>query len=178
MRFILNIALFTFVFVNAVALMGGQVLAETKIGVVDVRYIMSQSSAAKSILEQRKSMQESFLKEISGSEQKLRDDEQALAKKRESLSAEDFIDEKKEFELKVYKAQNEAQQKKKTLEERVAKAMNTLQEKLVSVIQELAEEKGYDLVLTKQNIIVGTDSIDLTEDAMKRLNKELSNVKL
>ena len=45
-------------------------------------------------------------------------------------------------------------------------------------MQKIAEDKGYELVITKQNVITGAASVDMTEEAIKQLNDAMSSIKL
>ncbi len=150
--------------------------AETSIAVVDVQALLSQSGGAKSIEKQIDAYKEKFLSEVSGEERALRENEKNLADQRATLSKEEFAAKAKEFEEKLYKMRQTTQAKKRALDEAFSKGMGQLRTKVYEVVQALAKEKGFNLVISKQNVIVGEDSIDLTQETMKRLNAELPSI--
>ena len=152
--------------------------AESNIGVVDVRFILTQSEASKSLIKQREDMQAAYLKEISKTEQTLRSEEQALVKEREKLSSEDFLAKKQEYERKLLEAGRSAREKKQKLDTLFSKGMDKVKSKLTEIVQKIAEDKGYELVITKQNVITGAASVDMTEEAIKQLNDAMSSIKL
>lgn len=152
--------------------------AEGSIAVVDVRALMNDSKAAKSIQDQLVKHREKFLADLSKQEQKLRDEEQTLAKAQATLEKEEFAQKVKEFEESKLKTRQMVQDQKRALDEGVNEATNTLRTEIFKVVEKIAEEKKYDLVLTRQNVVVGSQNLNITDEAMKRLDKSLSSVKL
>lgn len=150
--------------------------AETSIAVVDVQTLLSQSEAAKSIEKQVDEFKEKFLSEVSGEEQALRDNEKTLTEQRGSLSKEEFASKAREFEEKLYKMRQTTQGKKRALDEAFSKANGEIRAKVYEIVQQIASEKGFNLVISKQNVIVGEQSIDLTAETMTRLNKALPSI--
>ncbi len=150
--------------------------AETTIAVVDVQALLSQSSAAKSIAKQIDTHKEKFLSEVSQQERELRENEKALSEQRSSLSKEEFASKAKAFEEKLYKMRQQTQAKKRVLDEAFSKGMGQLREKLYEVVEGIAKTKGFNLVISKQNVIVGENSIDLTAETLKKLNAELPSI--
>jgi outer membrane protein len=165
-------------FFTAVLLASSAVLAQTSIAVVDVQALLTKSDAAISVEKQIDDYKDIFVKEISKQEQELRDLEKSLGEQRKSLSNDDFANKAKAFEEKLIETRKSAEQKRRAFDKASAKALDTLRETLYSVVQELAREKGFTLVISKQNVIVGEQSIDLTEETMERLNKKISTIAL
>ncbi len=162
----------------AIALPVTAARAQTVIGVVDVRALMNDSKAAQSIQEQLTKHREKFLAELSKQEQKLREQEQELAKAQASMEKEEFSQKVKDFEANKLKTRQLVQDQKRALDEGIAEATNTLRTEIFKVVETLSEEKGYDLIITRQNVVVGAKSLDITDEAMKALNKSLSSVKV
>ncbi len=152
--------------------------AETAIAVVDVKKLLTEANAAKSLHKKLKKQREAFVDELSKKEQSLRASEQELVEKRGSLSQEEFTKKKKEFEEELLKTRGEAQKKKKELDKANAKAMGELQSELMKAVQKVADEKGYNLVLSRQDIVVADKSIDISDDALKQLNSAVSDIAL
>lgn len=150
--------------------------AETSIAVVDVLRIMNVSKAAQSIQTQRETRREEFLAEISKSEQELQGLEKTLLAKRSTLTAEDYAKERKHYEEKLLNVRKLTQSRKKSLEEASGQAMNELRDHLYTIVQSIADERGYTLVISNQNVITGAKSLDITEETLKRLDRELPAV--
>lgn len=152
--------------------------AELSIAVVDVDYVMSQSSAAKSIKGQVDSKHKVFMDEVKSEEKKLISDQEKIEKERKDLSREDLIKKAQEFEAKRLEARKKIQEKKNKLDTAYNEAMNKLTKVIYDVCQTIADEKKIDLVITRQNIIVGNMSLDITKEVAERMNKKLPQVSL
>ena len=68
------------------------------------------------------------------------------------------------------------QGRKRALDEAFSKANGQIRAKVYEIVQEIASARKFNLVITKQNVIVGEESIDLTDETMTRLNKELPSI--
>ncbi len=152
--------------------------ANVKIAVVDVESILSESSAAKSIKMQVDKKREGFLETVKKEEDKLRLEQKAIEQKRDSLSKEELMKKAQEFEKGRLDARKSIQERKADLDKAYSRSMNMLTKVIFEVCQEIADEREIDLVITRQNIIVGNMSLDITKDVLDLMNKKLPNVVL
>ncbi len=152
--------------------------AQTTIAVVDVDAVMSQSLAAKSIKKQVEKKRDSFLASVKKEEDKLRKEMKSLEAKRDKMSKEEFVKKAQDFEKRRLDARNEIQKKKAKLDKSYSAAMNTLLKVIFEVCEAIAKEQKIDLIITKQNIIVGSKSLNITDKVMKRMNKKLPKLTL
>lgn len=152
--------------------------AQATIGMVDVQRLLSDSDAAHNIQQQIQSQRETFLAEVSAQEQSLRALEKQLTEEHASLPSAEFALKKEEFEKQFVETRRLAQKRKKSLDEAVARAMAKLNEELNKVVKEVAAERGYTMVLSRQNVVMGGDNIDISDEVMARLNKSVSKIAL
>lgn len=153
--------------------------AELTIAVVDVDYVMSQSSAAKSIKKQVEKKHESFMDKVREEEKKLLADKKEIeSKSKEDISREDLMKKMQEYEKKRFEARKSIQEKKSKLDNAYNEAMNELTKVIYEVCQSIADEQNIDLVITRQNIIVGNMSLDITKEVAEKMNKKLPKVTL
>lgn len=148
------------------------------IAVVDMQQILSESDAAKSILAQLKTHREAMEKEIKSLEDSLKKDEQALVKKREGMKPEEFAKDRKAFETKLLESRSKVQKERASADAAFNKAINELRKNLVDVVSTLATEKKIQLVITKQNVIIGDSALEITAEVMKRLNAKIKTIKV
>ncbi|MCK5284435.1 MAG: OmpH family outer membrane protein [Alphaproteobacteria bacterium] len=153
-------------------------VADTTIAVVDVRRLLTESKAAQSLHKKLQKQRKVFIDEFSKKEQLLRDKEKDLLEKRNSFSQDDFVKKKKEFEEELLKTRAEAQKKKDALDKANARATGVLKEALLKAVKLEADKKGYNLVFSRQNVVVADESIDISDGALKQLNKALSDIPL
>jgi len=144
--------------------------------VVDVQGVVRESMAAKSIRTQMQSHRQTFTKEITDQEKSLRSAEQELQRQRTILSADAFGKKRKEFEDRVGSVQRSAQARKRQLDEAFNDAMEQVQKALVEVVTKLAEERNATLVIPKTMVVLVDKRLDVSEEALKRLDARIQNV--
>ena len=166
-----------FVLFFAVA-MPGLARAELSIGVVDTRVLLSESKASKDVGKQLSAHREDVLKQLSKKEKNLIAEQNKVVEAKKNLSEDAFVKKAKSFEENKRAFQKLSVELNEKFNRAAAEAESSLKIKVVEIVQSIAAEKNYDLVITKQNVIVGAKSIDLTEEAMARLNKEVPSYKV
>ncbi len=174
LRFIMSAALFcAFIFCISCP-----AYAQISIAVVDVDTILSESKAAKSIKSQVKKKREGFIDNVKKEEDKLRKEQKAIEAKRDSMSKEELVKKAQEFERGRLNARKSIEEKKSKLDKAYSKSMNSLTKVIFEVCQEIADERKIDLIITRQNIIVGSLSLDITTEVMERMNEKLPKLDL
>lgn len=145
--------------------------ADTKIAVIDMKEVLSTSTAGKraqGLIEQKmKSLQASF-----------KTDENALLKLKEDMEKKgsawsDSVKREKatEFQQKrkdLAEKQESANEELKKLREQ---NVNPILKKLEDIVSQVASEGGYSVVLPKNVVLFSSDSIDVTSKVVSELNK-------
>lgn len=157
---------------------GHSARAELSVAVVDMQLLQTKSDAAQSIETQLEARREALQKEFAGYEQELREAEKNLVEKRESMAPEEFAKQRKEFEQKLMTTRQLVQQRRRDLETAVAAASKTLNDRIFEIVAGETEKNGYQLVLTRQNVVLVEKSIDITQTVLTSLNEGLKSVKL
>lgn len=166
------------VFVMSLCLIASSVQAETSIGILDVQQLLRDSKAAQSIQEQVDVERQAFLKKLAERENSLRDKEQALLKEAPSLSQEELNERRAAFEKEFQEARHAAQQQKDALDKALLDGMTKLREIIFEVVDQVSAEKGYDLILARQNVVSGGDNLDISEETLSILNQRVNNIPL
>lgn len=151
---------------------------ETKIAVVDVERILNDSAAGKSIQSQLKQRRETFQKEFKAKEDQLMQSEKTLVGSKSELSAEEFAKKRQEFEKKLLETRNLFQKRRNSLDKGLGSALSNLRKNVIAVTAEVAEEEKYQVVVTRDSVVIVEKSMDITEKVLSRLNKKVSNIKL
>ncbi len=152
--------------------------AQTSIAVVDVKRLMNASDAAVSIQDQREALKNKYLQEITVQEQALRAEEKRLEEKTISAGDEVSANDRQNYEGMLLEARRFSQDRKRKLEEASRRATEALRETVYVIIQEMANENSYGLVISNQNVIAGEKSLEITDEALERLNKRLPKISL
>lgn len=148
------------------------------LAVVDVQELLSQSKAAKSLQTQLKGQRDKFQEEFSKYEKDLRDTEQSLTKERSTLKPDAFNKKREAFEEKLLETRKLAQARKRALDEGFSTAVGSLRDEMVKIVAGVAEEKNFDLVISRQNVVIVDKSLDITKDVLTKLDKDMPDVQL
>ena len=99
-----------------------------------------------------------------------------IKNQQKALSPEAFAQKVKDFQIKVQNSQNEVVKKKGILQAGYAKSLGLIRDTVIKIVNEIATERNIDLVLAKGNILFSKNGVDVTDEALKRLNSRLSKV--
>ena len=80
------------------------------------------------------------------------------------------------FRNRVADVQKSVQERRRALDQAFTMAMNQVRDELVSVIAEIADERGAKVVLFKDHIVIAEKSLDISDEALRRLNERLPSV--
>ena len=85
---------------------------------------------------------------------------------------------KEEYEKKVQNYNIERQQKLLSIDNLVNMSRGQVLEALKPILEEISNEKGITILLEKSTVLLNADGMDITEESLKRLNKDLSSIKI
>lgn len=148
------------------------------IAVIDVQQVLQESKAVKAMQSQVEGMRISFQADFTAKEDALRLKNEALQSQRDELSPEDFSKKRLDFEAEVVLIQQDFKNRKNQLDRLLVQAMGQVQSKLTEVVKGLAEERGADLVLAKSTVVLVSTDMEITSEALRRLNTELPIIAL
>ncbi|MGZ8329310.1 MAG: OmpH family outer membrane protein [Allosphingosinicella sp.] len=149
-----------------------------RLGILDVGRALRDASAVKGIRSQLDGYMDSYRADTQKEEQSLRAADAELGRKRTVLSAEAFAAERQKLEQRVAAAQGKVQDRRQSLERVHAEAMQKVQDALAGIVSAIAKERGLTLILRKDQTLFALPSYEITEEAMKRLDKQLPSVKI
>lgn len=151
-------------------------LPPTVAAVIDYQRILRDAKAARSIRNQVESRRKLYQDEIAREEQRLHEVDRELASQRNVLSAEAFAQKRSAFEVEVAAVQRMAQERRRQLDQVAAAALNEVRTAMIEVVGELADDRGFNLVLPSSGLLLFSPEIDLTADAMAQLDVKLPDV--
>lgn len=156
----------------------GSELKTPIIAVIDVQKIMQESNASKSVSKAFETLRDSYQKEISTLEDKLRKGEDELRKQQTVLAPEALANKRRDFEKQVAEVQKTVQTRKRVLETTLNEAMAVVHKTMVEVVADISRERGANLVLARQQFVLVDTQLDVTDAVMERVNKKLPQVAL
>jgi outer membrane protein len=157
---------------------GAKDVVRQSVGIVDIQALLRDSKAGKSIQKQMETLQKTFKEDVSAQEKSLRTADEQLGRQRTVLSQEAFEKKRIEFQKEIAEAQGKVQEKKRVLDTAFGKAVEKVQSKAVQIIAKVAEKRKLLLVIPRNQVILAENSMDLTQEVMAELDKDLSSVKV
>jgi Skp family chaperone for outer membrane proteins len=163
----------------ALAQAGGGKVPPAIIAVIDSQRVNREAAALKNARQQLEQFRFNFQSEIAKEEEKLRAEEQEIARQRSVLSPEAFEQRRQAFQAKVIELQKRIQERSQSLEKMLNGVREQVTIQVIEILKGLATERGFNMVLDRAQvqIFIG-DSIDITPEVLKRLDQRLPTVKV
>src|SRR5690606_17104868 len=155
-----------------------QKLPPTVAAVIDYQRVMRDAAAAQSIREQIEARRRAYQEEISKEEQRLHEADKAFAEQRSVLSPEAYAEKRRDFEQEVAEVQRLVQERRRELDRTAAAALNEVKQALIEIVTSIAEERGFNLVLSSSEVLFFSRSLDRTEEGLAKLDDRLPDVRL
>ncbi len=147
--------------------------AELKVGVVNTARVLQEAPQARSSSKKLES-------EFAPRERKLLESQKKIKEKEERLMRDSAVmseSERRKAERDLLAMKRELKRSQDEFREdlniRRNEEFGKLQRVISRIIDDLAKEKGFDLILG-ENVIYATDSIDITKQILERLDKDSS----
>jgi Skp family chaperone for outer membrane proteins len=162
----------------AVVLTSSSALAQegAVIAILDVERILRDSKAAATLRAEIDNQRQTHQTSLREQENALRTADQELARQRAVLSAEAFAAKRKELQEQANNLQQEFVTRQKEMEELFGRGIRQVRQALAEVAKEIADERGINLILLKATIVLASRELDITEDALQRLDQRLPSV--
>ncbi|HVV65977.1 MAG TPA: OmpH family outer membrane protein [Rhizomicrobium sp.] len=151
---------------------------QPKIVIVDRAGIMRASKVGQDIVRQINAYTDQAEKELKAKGVSLRAEGQALQRQLAILAADVKARKVKEFEAKQGSLQAEAQKKQSLIQGGFIKARQQVEQALGPILQGIMVERGANLMLDRNAVVLGAPGIDVTGLAVQRLNQKLPSVKV
>ena len=148
------------------------------IAVVDIPYIMQNAASSKAVRAQLDKDNAGYKADFGKREGDLRNAYQELQSQLGLLGPDAQRDRRVAFEQRAADFEREVDFRNRDMANRQNNAMKKIEDGLKSVLLDLASERKLSLILQKGAAPYYDSSLDLTNEAMKRLDAKLPTVKL
>lgn len=146
------------------------------IGIVDMDLLMQKSSAAKHIRDQIDKKRTAYQGELKALDQKLAATKQDMMKGDTKPTPEELKKKQGIFYEKVMAAQKKTQTEQRAMDAAVENSLNELRKKTALIIRDVAKERKIDVVLSHQAVIIAASALDITDEVLERLNKDMKTM--
>ena len=148
------------------------------IAVLDVQQVLRRAVAAKRIRKVMEARRKNFEEEISEERLQLQGEENQLRKQSTILSPEAMNNKRRVLENKVSDLRRKAEQKRGILNRAFNGATRELRQEIAKVLADLMKERNITITLARKAVLVFDQRLSVTEEVLKRLNKNLPNGKI
>ena len=150
----------------------------TSIGVIDINKILAEANAAVEAAEEIEKIAIEIENEIKSSDEEIIKEQNLLIESQSIMAPEAFEAKRIEYESKIQTYNSERQSKLMKIEELIAISRNDILNAIKPILEEISNEKGITIILEKTSIMLNAEKMDITNEALKRLNKSLPEIKL
>ncbi len=149
---------------------------DVKIAVVDVQAVIAESVAVREMQAEITKIGANLEKIMQEKERELKNDEDAIVKKRGKVSEAEFQKNVSEFHEKLTSVQRMMQEKRTRLDKAHADAMSNVQDITMEIVAAIAKERKLGIVMSASNLLYYSNPQDITHDVISRLNSKLKTV--
>ena len=144
-------------------------MADIKVGVVDMKTAVEQTESD-GVIKTLKAEAETRQKKLAESEKKVLAFKQEIEESASVLSQDKLREKAAEYQQKVLEFQNEMQTYQREMVELETKLLGGVQDKMIKISNDIAKEKGLDLLLERSQggVIYFQSSFDVTDELVKR----------
>lgn len=151
---------------------------QPKIVIIDMQQILRESTAVNDLQDRIETQRLSYQEQLRAREESLRESEQQLVRDRSSLQPEAYARRRQELEQTVSEAQRDIQQNRQRLDRTFSEGMREVQLQIIRIADQIADERGANLVLEKSTVLLSHPDFEITEETLDRLNRTLPALEL
>ena len=150
----------------------------TSIGVLDLNRVLLDAKAAKKAAEEIDIIAKDIEKELISSDENMINEQNKLIEAQSIMAPEAFELKRKEYEEKVQNYNIERQNKLISVEKLIENSRNEILDKLKPILEEMSDSKGITVILEKGTVLLNAESMDITDEVIKILNKQLPKIEV
>ena len=147
------------------------IFAQEKIAFVDLNYVYSNSKIGKKINKEISNKQKSINKEFQEFQKKLDDEKKSLLAQKNVLSEDEYKKKILKLENNLINYNDQISKKNKDLIDFRNKSKNDFALNLRSTLEKYAKENKVSMILRKDQLLLGENSLDITKEILELFNK-------
>ncbi len=145
--------------------------AEEKIAFIDLNFVYSNSKIGKKIITEIGNKRKNLNKDFKDFQNKLNKEKDKLIAQKNVLAEDEYKKKVVALEEDLKKYNEIISKKNKDLIDYQNKSKNEFVKKLQSTLQKYAKENSISMILRKEQILIGSNKLDVTKDILELVNK-------
>lgn len=146
--------------------------------IVDMQQILQDAKAAKEVQAALNQQYSAYSKQVAQQEDELQKGGADLERQRTVLAPEIYSARARELQQRYDELGKTVQAKRQALQQSLNDAMGKVRAAALEVVGEISRERRATLVLEKQAVVYESEGMDISGDAIQRLDKKLPSVKV
>lgn len=155
-----------------------QTAPPVNVAVLDLPIILRDSTAAQGVRTQIEGVRQRFQQELAQQEQALQAEGQTLETQRATMTAEQIQLKQQEINQKIQQLRQQSELRRQQLEEAFNGAMDQVRQSVIQILTEIAQARGFTLVLNKSTVLLSANEYDITAEVLTQLNSRLPSVQV
>ena len=152
--------------------------AETNVAYINLDKIYNESNAGKFILDEIEKINKKNISNFKKNEEILKKEEKEISSQQNILSKEEYEKKVLSFKAKVDKYRSDRNKTINDLKNKRIKALNELSKTVNKILAQYSVEKNLSFVLPKKNIVIGKSELEITNEILTIVDKEIKKVKI
>jgi outer membrane protein len=152
-------------------------LAEFKLAYVDLQEALLSINEGKDVKSKLEKMATTKKKELETTQTELQTLKEELEKQGPMMKEDVRRKKLTEFQEKVATFQENLMNSQKELAAKEQEMTRPLLQKMISIVEEMAKELGYDMILEKGGVVYALSNVNLTDELIKRYNTKHKGTK-
>ncbi len=144
--------------------------------IVDLQQILQDAKAAKAVQAVINQEYSSYTKEVAQQEDELQKSRTELERQRTILAPDAFNTRARDLQQRYDELGQVVQGRRQSLQQSLNEAMVKVKNAALEVIADMVKERRGNLVIEKQAVVFEAEGMDITADAIARLDQKLASV--
>ena len=150
----------------------------TSIGVLDLNKVLLEAKAAKNAADEIDKIAKKIENELISSDENMVKEQNKLIESQSIMAPEAFELKRKEYEDKAQNYNIERQKKLLSIDQLVESSRNEILNNLKPILEDISETKGITVILEKGTVLLNAETMDITDEVIKTLNKNLPKIEV
>ena len=151
--------------------LGSNLFANEKIAFIDLNFVYSNSKIGKKMIKEIENKKKEINKDFKDFQSKLNKEKEKIIAQKNVLSEDEYKKKIISLEDDLKKYNEIISKKNKDLIDYQNKSKNEFVKKLQSTLQKYATENSISMILRKEQILIGSNQLDVTKDVLELVNK-------
>ena len=151
--------------------LGSNLFANEKIAFIDLNFVYSNSKIGKKMIKEIENKKKEINKDFKDFQSKLNKEKEKIIAQKNVLSEDEYKKKIISLEDDLKKYNEIISKKNKDLIDYQNKSKNKFVKKLQSTLQKYATENSISMILRKEQILIGSNQLDVTKDVLELVNK-------